>query len=796
MLKTYFKIAFRNLLSHKLTSFINLFGLTVGLTCCFAIIAYTLYELSYDKHHKLSDRIYRVVPDWKWEGEHLTLANTSGPIAPLLKQNFPEIENTVRFYAEGSEFVKSGTNTIELSPIFTENSFFKIFDHKFLYGNQKTALSQPNSMVLTENAAIRIFGSIHKAYGKTLKYISRPPQKVTGVIKNIPGNSHLTFDAAGVLDANPDYLNQIHNLNLYTYVVVQPGTDIAKLEAKSKRLMAKQMNDYRSDYSLKFQPLTSIHLHSKLQGELNAGGSIQYLYIFSIIGFVILTLACINYINLATAQSIRRAKEVGVRKVMGSNRRQLIIQFFSESLLLILAASVLSLLLLELSTTFLNQLVYRPLSLFELGWKPVALSILGMALFTGFFSGLYPAIFLSKFPASTVLKGTFVGNPSHGYFRKSLVILQFSISIALIVFTIISWQQLNFVMNKDLGFNKEQVVGLRIPQDLRTTKLAALKNKLNSYPGILSASSTTNQLGIHWRIPTGGLFFERNGQKPSNTGITQRIGIDTEYLQQMEIRLNEGRNFSATIKSDSTEGLIVNQTLVKQQGWKNPIGKRIWYFTDDKGNTKEAKVIGVVKDFHAMSLHKAIEPLVFFLIPPHESDNLYIKIKPEKIKESLAYVEKIYKEFDSYNPYEIYFLDQNFASQYQDDSQKRNLFILFASLAILIACMGLFCLAAFTVVQRTKEIGIRKVLGASVQNVLMLVVKDFIWLVAIAFLIAAPIAWWGVSSWLQDFAYRVEIHWWVYFLAGSLAAVIALFTVSFQAIKAATANPIKSLRTE
>ena len=796
MLKTYLKIAARNLLSHKLTSFINLFGLTVGLTCCFAIITYTLYELSYDKHHKLSDRIYRVVPDWKWDGQRLNIVNTSGPIAPLLKQNLPEVEKTVRFFAEGSEFVKSGTNTITLSPIFTESSFFEVFDHHFLYGDPKTALSQPNSMILAESAAIRIFGSIHKAYGKTLEYINRPPQKVTGIIKDIPANSHFTFDAAGVLDADGDNMKEVHNLSLYTYVVVQPGADIAKLEAKSKLLMAKLMNFNKADYSLKLQPITSIHLHSQLQGEFKAGGSIQYLYIFSIIGFVILTLACINYINLSTAQSTRRAKEVGVRKVMGSNRRQLIFQFFIESFILVLGASILSLLLLQVSAPFLNQIGSRAISLFDLGWKTVTLSLVGMAVLTSFLSGLYPAVFLSKFNASTVLKGTFIKNPSHGYFRKSLVIVQFSISIALIIFTIISWQQLSFVMNKELGFNKDQILGLRIPQGLRTTKLSALKNKLNSYPGIVSTTSTTNQLGIAARIPGGGYFFEQNGQKPSYTGLTQKIGIDIEYLQQMEITLHEGRNFSAAIKSDSTAGLIVNQTLVKQQGWKNPIGKRIWYFTDDNGNTKEAKVIGVVKDFHVASLHKAIEPLVFFLIPPHESDNLYIKIKPGSTKESLAYIEKVYKEFDSYNPYEIYFLDQNFASQYQADSQKRNLFMLFASLAILIACLGLFGLAAFTVIQRTKEIGIRKVLGASIQNVVMLVMREFIWLVIIAFLIAAPIAWWGVSKWLQDFAYQVEIRWWVYFAAGTLAGVLAIFTVGFQAMKAATANPVKSLRTE
>ena len=796
MLKNYFKIALRNLLNHKLTSFINIFGLTIGLTCCFAIITYTLNELSYDKHHKLSDRIYRVVPNWKWGEQTLNIATTSGPVAPLLKQNFPEVEKTVRLYAEGSEFVRSGSGTIELSPVFTESSFFQIFDHQFLFGDAKTALSQPNSMVLTESAAIRIFGNLNKAYGKTLEYINRPTQKVTGIIKDVPANSHSTFNAIGVLDANAEYLKPMHNFSFYTYIVLKSGTDIQKLESKIKLLMGKQMNDSKSDYSFDLQALTSIHLKSHLQGEFSEGGNLQYLYIFSIIGFIILALACINYINLATAQSARRAKEVGVRKVMGSNQKQLILQFFTESFMLILIASALSLMLLKISTPFLTEIGGKPLSLFSLGWETVLLSILGMSVFVSLFSGLYPAIFLSKFNASTVLKGTFIKNPSHGYFRKSLVVVQFSISIALIVFTLISWQQLNFVMNKDLGFNKDQVLGLRIPQKLRTTQLSDLKNKLHSHPNIISSTSTTNQLGLDGRISTGGFFFENNGQKSPQTSMSQKLGIDTEYLKLMGISLKEGRNFSASVKSDSTAGLIVNETLVKSKGWKDPIGKRIWYFIDDKGNTKEAKVIGVVKDFHTMSLHKAIEPLIFFLIPPTESDNLYIKIKPGNIKESLAYVEKIYREFDNYNPYETYFLDQNFASQYQGDSQKRNLFMLFASLAILIACLGLFGLAAFTVVQRTKEIGIRKVLGASIQNMVVLVTKEFIWLVIIAFFIAAPIAWWGVNKWLQDFAYQVEIHWWIFFIAGILAAAIALLTVGFHAIKAAMANPVKSLRTE
>ncbi|WP_423147755.1 ABC transporter permease [Rubrolithibacter danxiaensis] len=797
MLKNYLKIAVRNLLKYKLTSFINLFGLAVGLTCCLAIVAYALNELSFDKFHSKADRIYRVTTDWKWTGGSLNAASTSGPVAPLLKQNFPEVENTVRFFAEGTEFVKSGENTVELSPIFTENSFFKIFDYTFLYGDPKSALSEPNSMILSESAAVKIFGNPAGAYGKTLEYINRPPQKVTGIIKDVPQNSHLVFNAVGALDTQAEYLKSLQQLNVYTYVLLKKGTDVHQLEQKISKLMGKELNDTVSSYRSPFQPLTSIHLHSHLTNEVGATGNIQYLYIFSIVGAIILLLACINYINLATAQSSRRAKEVGVRKVIGSDRGRIILQFFTESFLLVILAALFSLLILQLITPFLTKIGGEQISLWNYNWHFIAGVIIGFALIVGILSGIYPAVYLSGFRPATILKGVTAKSPSTAFFRKSLVVVQFTISIALIAFTVIVWQQLNYALNKDLGFNKDQVLGIRIPgNDLRIKNLAAFKSKLSSYPGILATTVTTNPLGKDGWISTGGFFFETDGQRPSYTNISQQLGIDPAYFKMMGISLKEGRNFSAAIPSDSAQSLIVNETLVKKRGWKNPLGKRIWYFTDDNGSTKEAKVIGVVKDFHVESLHKNIEPLLFYLAPPEQSDNLYIKLRPENIRKSLAYVQKTYREFDNYNPFETYFLDENFASQYQDDNQKRNLFLLFASLAIVIACLGLFGLAAFTIEQRTKEIGIRKVLGASIKNVLVLVTKDFVWLVCMAFVIAVPIAWWGMNKWLQDFAYKIPIHWWTFAIAGILAVLVAVLTISFQAMKAAIANPVKSLRTE
>lgn len=796
MLKTYIKIAIRSLLKHKLTSLINLFGLTVALTCSFAIIAYNIYELSYDKHYANSDNIYRLTVDWKWGTERLNMANTSGPMAPLLQQNFPEVEQTVRFFAEGTEYIKSGENTIEIFPIFTETSFFEIFDHTFLQGDPKTALSAPNSMVLTESAAIKIFGSVANAYGKTMEYIDRPAQKVTGIIKDVPANSHLTFDAAGVLDAKADYVNEIQNISLYTYLTLKKGTDVPKLETKIKSLMAKKMNDPKSDHSLDLQPLTSIHLHSHLPGELGANGNIQNLYLFSLVGVVILILACINYINLTTARSSRRAREIGVRKVMGSNRRQLILQFFSEAFLLVLIALIFSLLLFHLAAPVLALLGGKELSIRSGGWKTI-LAIAAITAVVSLLSGLYPAVFLSKFNAVSVLQGTFKVNHSHSYLRKSLVVLQFTISVVLIAITLISWRQLNFVMNKDLGLDKDQVVGLHFANnELRTSRLSSLRNELESHPNILGTSATTIQIGLDGRMSGGGFFFEKDGQRPTKTTMSQKQGIDTEYLQMMKIKLKYGRNFYKNSPTDSAQSVIINESLARSQGWTNPLGKRVWYFTDDEGNTTEAKVIGVVKDFHVASLHKAIEPLVFFLVPPKESDNLYVKIKPENMAATLDFIKRTYKKFDSYNPYTPYFLDQNFNKQYQEDAKKKNLFLLFAGLAILIASLGLFGLTSFTIEQRTKEIGVRKVLGASVKNILVLVSKDFVWLILISLTLAIPLAWVCADKWLQDFAYRIDISWWIFGIAGLLGLAVATFTISFQVFKAASANPVKNLRTE
>ncbi len=795
MFKTYLKIAVRNLRRHKFISFINIAGLTLGLTSCLLILAYFMDELKYDRYHKNADRLYRIALDYKWKTGDIHTATTSGPIAPLLKSNFPEIEDITRFSTEGTEYIKTDKDLLEVLPIFTESSFFKLFSYTFIYGDAATALTQPNSIVITESTAKKIFGDVSQAGGKLVSYIKGTPQKVTGIIKDVPIQSHFTFDVVSVLDTKADFVTAFQNFSLYTYVLLKKGTDPAKLEPKMNAFITKQANDPGAEIQLPLQPVTSIHLHSHLANEMNANGNILYLYIFFSVAGIILLLACINYINLATAQSIKRAKEVGIRKVMGSARWQLIFQFFTESLLLVLCAAALSLCLMELVSPLLKQITGKEVSIWNNGCGFVTILMLLIAVGVGLLSGAYPAIFLSKFKPIAVLKGVFGKNPSNNFFQRSLVVFQFTISTTLIIFTWITYKQISYAISSDLGFTKEQVVGLRVPFDLRTKNLQAFKTQLMQYPGITGNASTTIPLGND-NISGAGYYLEKDGQKQDHTIVGRFLGIDASYLPLMKIPLIDGRNFSSSLATDSMNAVIVNETLVKTAGWKDAIGKRVWYFTGDKNATAEATVIGVVKDFHTASLHKNIEPLIMNMLQKQEADNLFIKVKSDNTAAALAYIEKTFKQFDHNNPFQFYFLDQNFAQQYKEDERKGNLFMLFTGLAVFIACLGLFGLASFTVEQRTKEIGIRKVLGASVQNLIFLLSKDFLLLVIIAFLFAAPIGWWVSHIWLQDFAYRINLSWWMFAASGSGALAIAFLTVGIQAFKTADESPVKNLRTE
>jgi putative ABC transport system permease protein len=579
--------------------------------------------------------------------------------------------------------------------------------------------------------------------------------------------------------------------------MLSEGADLAQLEAKLPGFFEKYLRPEMGDninYRLELQPLTSIHLHSKLDYDTGTKGDIRYVYIFSAVALLILLIACINYMNLATASSSVRVREVGVRKVIGSQHSQLVTQFLMESMLLTAIAVFIGILLTDVVLSSFPGFFGKQLSMWHFGVVPTLGILLVFTGFVGGISGSYPAFFLSAFRPVLALKGQ--PGPQSGsiWLRKSLVVFQFVVSMVLIASAGIVYHQMQYVSNKNLGFNKDQVLTVHVQEQQVREQTAAIARQLLQNPLITHVAAASNPIGNN-NIGSKGFFFEKDGQMATSTQIAQRFMVDAGFLATLQIPLVAGRNFSEDRLNDRQESVLVNETLVKSLGWQEPLGKWVQYAI--RGDTlAEARVIGVVKDFHIYSLQHKIEPLVLQMAPPQERDNLYIRIHPENTREALAYIQNVYQSFDPNNPYEAHFLDQNFARQYETEQTHAQVLLVFTMLTISIACLGLFGLSAFAAEQRTKEIGIRKVLGASVQNIVLLLSKDFIRLVLIAFIISTPIAWYAMSGWLQDFAYRIDISLWVFAMAGGGALLIALLTVSYQSVKAALANPVKSLRSE
>ncbi|GAA4452456.1 ABC transporter permease [Nibrella saemangeumensis] len=797
MLHNYLKIAFRNLWKNRTFSLINVFGLAVGLTVCLLIGLFIADELSYDRYHTNAHRIVRVVNHFQWEGNQIDAASTSGPYAPTLKAEFPEVEQAVRILSEGGEYLKASGEPVKSVVVYADSGFFEMFSYPFLAGDPARALDAPNSMVLTRSVAESLYGDAAKAYGQTIHIQNSPDYLITGVISDPPRQSHFQFGAVGSLNTSAGFLKEWQNFSLYTYLLLREGYDPARLQAKMPAFYQKHLNMMGVTAHLELQRLTSIHLHSHLVNELSANADVRYLYLFAAVGAIILLLAGINYVNLTTAQSAMRAREIGIRKVVGSQRSQLVAQFLTESLLLAALAQVVCVQLLELALPLVNQLTGKSLQGVVEGNTLLIGGLIGLTLLTGLLSGLYPAFVLSGFAPVRVLKSRFGASAGRGTFRKTLVVAQFSVSIALIAATLVVYAQMQFVSTRSLGFTNAPVVGVRVPDYAMRNRVDAFKTQLLRNPNILQASATTNPLGKD-DLGMGGVFLERNNQKPSRTDMTHILGIDPAYVSTMQLRLTAGRDFRAGNGADSLRSVLVNETLVRKAGWQNPIGRRIWFLpADEKAPLpKPVEVVGVVADFHVASLHQPIEPVILTPIRKAESDNLFLRLRPDNLPATLAYIQQVFKEFDPINVCETYFLDQNYARQYESDQRRGQLFLASAGLAIFIACLGLFGLATFTAQRRTKEIGIRKVLGASVPSLVSMLSADFLKLVLIALLIATPIAWYTMNRWLQDFAYKISIEWWMFALAGLLAITIALITVSFQSVKAALANPVKSLRAE
>jgi len=798
MWKNHLKIALRNLLNNKIFSAINIFGLAIGLACCILMFLFIQHEVSYDKFHANAKNLYRVTSIAEGTNGKTNLAVTPSAWAPLMKKDYPQIRNYVRLLKDEKSILgEAGKEHIIVKNLFlADPAFFDVFSYKLLKGNPAKALVQPNTIVLTEQAAKKYFGDtdpIGKTLEATTTFAPTFNVQVTGVISEPPANSHFTFDALISMSTLGDISNLWAYHMYHTYVVLANGASKNSLETKFKSFSDKYItNNPNADgkQEIHLQPVTDIHLHSQMVGELEENGDITYVYIFSGIALFVLLIACLNFMNLSTVRSLKRAKEVGLRKVVGAERQQLITQFLGESILVSFFALILSIVIVVLTLPVFNDLSGRTLHInFGSNYNFILALILLTGL-VGILSGIYPASVLSSFNPVEVLKGSFQKSIKGNALRKVLVTLQFVISIGLIASTILVYHQMQFVQNKKLGFDQEKVVVVTIPKNGDPKKIEALKTSLMNTPGVISASAASTIPST--KIPVN-LIHDESSAANENRSM-QMLFTDQDFVKTMQMKLIAGRDFSKNYSTDENEGFIINNQAVQSSGWKtakNAIGKSFQWVVPDKV-LKTGKIIGVVEDFNITPLKSPVQPLVMHILP-RRFQYLYVRLHSNN---ALTKVKKIFKEFNPEQPFEYSFLDDTINAMYSSEKKLGKIFGYFSGLAILIACMGILGLSIYSTQQRIKEIGIRKVLGATPVNIVKELSKEFLKPVSIAALIASPIAWYAMNKWLQGFAYRININAWVFLLAGVIALLIALLTVSFHAIKAAIANPVKSLRTE
>ncbi|NUO81311.1 ABC transporter permease [candidate division KSB1 bacterium] len=802
MLKNYLKIAFRNLIKHKGYTAINIAGLAVGMACCYLILLYVRHELSYDRFHEKAERIYRVLVTFEQNGEMSSpITVTAAPIAPALQQEYPEVLATVRLRETARKIlVTYGEKKFyEKNFYFADAALFELFDFPLQRGDPATALKDPHAIVLSPQTAKKYFGE-EDPMGKTLlAQFGKREFKVTGILAGVPSNSHIQpsfivpFENSGTSN-----LNNWWGFSYYAYLLLRDGASAAELEQKFPAFIAKHYANVPAGFpklALQLQPLIDVHLHSNFDDRAGEMGNMTYLYLFSALALFVLVIACINFMNLATARSQHRAKEVGVRKVAGVPRSGLVAQFLGEALLMALIALFVAAGLVEFFLPVFNALSGKILEVNYFQEGAVAGGFVAIALLVGILAGSYPAFFLSRFQPVEVLKGRFSRRTGGARLRQALVVAQFTISIALIAGTVIIHQQLEYMRNKKLGFDKEQVVVVPLAGEEAGRKWPALKTELLRHPEISHVTASTAMPADEGWWQTGA---RSEGTEVGSEQVVYTFQIDYDFMKTLGIELVAGRDFSPLFASDSSSAFILNEAAVKKFGWASAeaaLGQKFVWMGEGPETPKNGTVIGVTKDFHYRGLHEAIAPAVFHLMP-YSMDFLALRIPPRQVPQALAVLKNAWAEFDPERPLEYSFLDDKVEALYQSEETLQRIVGLFSALAIFVAGLGLFGLASFTTEQRTKEIGVRKALGASVQQVVLLLSKEFTRLVAIAFLLAAPVAYFAMNKWLQGFAYRTELSPGIFVLAGVLALLIAWLTVSYQAIKAALTNPVEALRYE
>lgn len=792
MFKSYFKIAFRNLRRNKLFTGLNILGLATGMTCSLLIFLWVQDELSFDRFNKNAGHMYRITA----KVSDVEAAVVPIPVAATMKAEIPAVKNATRIAAY-QRMITVGTKRFDEKNIyFADTNFLRMFDYPLLSGNVHTVLTGPNEAVITEATAIRYFGTAENVVGKTI-YIDNDIKGtnliVTGILKNIPSNSHLQFDMLLPIQLYDRMNSQVlaeawGNFDVYTYFQLDdkyPVTPVAlgKIAQQVGQMHAR--NDKQIGASFFIQPLTDIHLHSHFMLDVPGQGNSGYVTTFSLIAVFILLIACINFMNLATALSTQRSKEVGLRKTIGAQRFQLVLQFMGESLLISFISLMIAVIFAALLLPWFNELAAKSMSISLLNIK-IVLALLAIAVLVGVVSGSYPAFFLSSFKPVKVLKGDKSLHGGRSFFRNGLVVLQFAISVILMICTVVVYRQLQFIKNRDIGFNKENLLYVQMPRigDLHDNK-QAIENILNQYPGIKSYTITDN-------LPTyvtSGMKIDWPDMKPTDQVLAYRLRTDGNFMKTFDMHLVAGRFFVKDSKTDDTT-YVVNETAVKAMRMTpaEAVGKSVSI------NDKEGAIIGVVKDFNFKPIQQPVEPLV--IKNNFAGGYVVMRTSPGDIEATITSVKKIFEKVYGDYPFSYGFVDEDLQQLYLVEQQMAKLFNIFSLLSVIISCLGLFGLATFATQKRIKEIGVRKVLGASETRIVAMLTKDFIKLVVVALIIAFPVAWWAMDKWLSGFSYRIDISWWIFVLVGCTAVMIAFLTVSYQSIKAAITNPVKSLRSE
>jgi len=801
MFSNYLKIAFRNLLRHKEYSIINIAGLALGIACCIVILLLARHELTFDRFHANADRICRVYTKLSSVGWTNIMGNIQGPLGPALEADFPEVSGYTRFLNSDwppriRVLYKDKVVYID-NTYYTDPSIFQVFSFELIEGDAATALVEPYTAVLTEEAARKIFGD-EEPLGKIFQRDGKNDYKVTGVLKKIPRNSHLQFD---MLLSMTELVNQpqsqIHKwgiFNPYCYILLEPGTDIKRLEAGIRAYLKKYPETNNFEFYL--QPLLDVHLRStQVQSELNwAESDTAYVYGISLLALIVLLIACFNFMNLSTARFAGRAREVGIRKVVGAQRGQLIGQFLGESVLLSFFALLVAVALIELALPALNAffdgvLVFNYLH----DWHLVA-GFVALVICVGFIAGSYPAFFLSAFRPVNVLKST----PSYGgtrgaALRKTLVTIQFAASIILLVSTCVVVRQIQYIRHKNLGYNGDYVITVPMDNEIIRRSFNTIRQELLQNPAITGVTASLVEIGRREGFPFSTCRFEGDGK--SDKVKINYLPVDPEFFSFYSLHIVDGRAYSPAMTTDleGTSGSIINETLARKLGWNSVAGKRC---SMGRGSGDMFPVIGIVKDFNFRSLHYEIEPLVIYIGQGEEMRKMSIRIRPENISQTLVFIKNKLSPYTPDRPFEYSFLNDSIAASYRTEQRVAKVIGAFALLAVFVACLGLLGLISYAAEKRTKEIGIRKILGASVSDIILLLSREYLLLLGFSVLIAWPVAWYLMNKWLQNFAYRIDLDWMTFLLGGVIALAIAALTVGYQAVKAATANPIDALRYE